>query len=99
MRVLKMICNALALVGIEVPCSSSIFLTVLAIHIPAGIICVLAGLVALLSKKQPGRHPKLGTIYYWSLSVVFVSATVLAGLRWAEDYYLFILGTLAFTAA
>ncbi len=94
-----MICNALALAGIEVPCSSSIFLTVLAIHIPAGIICVLAGLVALLSKKQPGRHPKLGTIYYWSLSVVFVSATVLAGLRWAEDYYLFILGTLAFTAA
>jgi hypothetical protein len=94
-----MICNALGLARIEVPCDSSIFLAVLAIHIPAGIICVLAGLVALLSKKQPGHHPKFGTIYYWSLSVVFVSASILAGLRWAEDYHLFILGTLAFAAA
>src|SRR5215207_8445457 len=99
MRVLEMICNALALTGIVVPCDSSIFLAMLAIHIPAGIICVLAGLVALLSKKQAGRHPKFGTIYYWSLSVVFGSASILAGIRWAEDYHLFILGILAFTAA
>src|SRR5215207_9737685 len=99
MRVLEMICNALALTGIEVPCDSSIFLAILAIHIPAGVICVLAGLVALLSKKQPGRHPKLGTIYYWSLSFVFVSASILAALRWAEDYHLFILGTLSFATA
>jgi hypothetical protein len=94
-----MICNVLTATGIEVPCDSSIFLAVLAIHIPAGIICVLAGLVALLSKKEAGRHPKFGTIYYWSLSVVFVSASILAGLRWAEDYHLFILGTLSFAAA
>jgi hypothetical protein len=40
-----------------------------------------------------------GTIYYWSLSVIFVSATILAVLRWAEDYHLFILGTLSFAAA
>ena len=94
-----MICNVLAAIGIQVPCDSSIYLALLAIHIPAGIICVLAGLVALLSKKQAGRHPKFGTIYYWSLSVVFGSATILAGLRWAEDYHLFILGILSFTAA
>jgi len=94
-----MLCNTLALTGIAVPCDSSIFLAILAIHIPSGIVCVLAGLVALLSKKQPGRHPKFGTIYYWSLSVVFVSASILAALRWAEDHHLFILGTLSFTAA
>jgi len=94
-----MICNALALTGIVVPCDSSIFLAILAIHIPTGMICVLAGLVALLSKKRPTRHPTFGTIYYWSLSVVFASASVLAGLRWAEDYHLFILGFLSFAAA
>src|SRR4026209_2488714 len=94
-----MLCNLLASTGIVVPCDSSVFLAVLAIHIPFGIACVLAGLVALLSKKQPGRHPKFGTIYYWSLSVVFVSASVMTSLRWAEDYHLFILGTLSFTAA
>jgi len=94
-----MLCNLLASTGIVVPCDSSVFLAVLAIHIPFGIACVLAGLVALLSKKQPGRHPKFGTIYYWSLSVVFVSASVMTSLRWAEDYHLFILGTLSFIAA
>lgn len=94
-----MICNALASAGIVVSCDSSIFLAVLAIHIPAGMICVLAGLAALLSKKQPGRHPKFGTIYYWSLSVIFASASIMARLRWAEDYHLFILGTLSFAAA
>ncbi len=94
-----MLCNALAVAGIRVPCDSPIFLAVLAIHIPFGIACVLAGLVAIVSKKQPGRHPTFGTIYYWSLSVIFVSASVLAALRWAEDYHLFILGTLSFAAA
>lgn len=94
-----MICNILARTGIFVPCDSSIFLAVLTIHIPSGIACVLAGLVALLSRKQPGRHPRFGTIYYWSLTVVFVSASVMVSLRWAEDYHLFILGTLSFTAA
>ena len=94
-----MICNALTLAGIAVPCDFSIFLAVLAIHIPSGIVCVLAGLVALLSKKQPGRHPKFGTIFYWSLSVLFVSASILAALRWTEDFHLFILGTLSFAAA
>ena len=94
-----MLCNLLASTGIVVPCDSSVFLAVLAIHIPFGIACVLAGLVALLSKKQPGRHPKFGTIYYWSLAGVFVSASVMTSLRWAEDYHLFILGTLSFIAA
>ena len=94
-----MICNILAATGIQVPCDSSIFLAMLAIHIPAGMICVLAGLVALLSKKQAGRHAKFGTIYYWSLSVVFVTASIMSALRWTENYHLFILGTLAFTAA
>src|SRR5512138_952382 len=94
-----MLCNALAIAGIEVPCDSAVFLTVLAIHIPFGIACVLAGFVAMLSKKQAGRHPTFGAIYYWGMAVIFVSASVLAALRWAEDYHLFILGTLAFAAA
>ena len=93
------LCNALAAAGIVVPCDSSIFLAMLAVHIPFGIACVIAGLVAMLSEKQPGRHPKFGTIYYWSLSVVFVSASVMASLRWAEFYHLFILGALSFASA
>jgi hypothetical protein len=93
-----MVCNPIVVAGFRVPCDSVIFLAILAVHIPFGTACVLAGLVAILSKKQPGRHPTFGTVYYWSLSVIFVSASILAVLRWAEDYHLFILGVLSFAA-
>ena len=53
----------------------------------------------MLSVKGRGRHSILGTIYYWCLSGVFVTASGLAAVRWSEDYQLFILGTLAFAAA
>jgi hypothetical protein len=52
-----------------------------------------------LSNKRPGQHPMFGTIYYWCLSAVFASATVLSAMRWADDYHLFILGMLSFAAA
>jgi hypothetical protein len=36
---------------------------------------------------------------YWCLVGVFVTASGLAALRWAEDYHLFVLGTVALAAA
>src|SRR5262245_10063293 len=53
----------------------------------------------MLSRKRPGRHPRFGTIYYYCLSVVFASAAIMSRMRWAEDYHLFILGTLSFATA
>ena len=38
-------------------------------------------------------------MYYWSLAALFATASVLAAMRWAEDYHLFILGALSFGAA
>jgi hypothetical protein len=92
------LCDLFAATGIFVPCNSSIFLAILAVHIPFGITAVIAGLVAMLSKKQPGRHPRFGMIYYWSLSVVFVSASIMVALR-PEFYHLFILGAFSFASA
>jgi hypothetical protein len=40
-----------------------------------------------------------GTIYYWSFSVMFVSATGLAMLHWTTDVYLFVIGAVAFGCA
>jgi hypothetical protein len=85
--------------GIEIPSTSPIFLTIVGLHILAGLACVVVGAVAMLSAKRPGRHPTFGTSYYWCLVVVFVSAAALAAMRWAEDYHLFILGLLSFAAA
>jgi hypothetical protein len=85
--------------GIPIPSDAPAFLAVLAIHVVAGLTCVLTGLVAMLSLKGSGRHPRFGTLYYWNLAVVFASMTVLSAMRWAEDYHLFILGILSFAAA
>ena len=52
-----------------------LFLTLLVVHVGAGLTCVLVGAVAALSEKRPGRHPIFGTIFFWALLVVFASST------------------------
>ena len=85
--------------GIEIPSTNPIFLAVVGIHILLGLGCVVIGAVAMLSPKRAGRHPRYGTIYFWCLAGIFVTASGLAVVRWAEDYHLFILGTLSFVSA
>src|SRR5450432_1912775 len=91
--------NAVIVAGIEIPSSNPAFLAVVVVHVLLGLACTITGIIAMLSAKRAGRHPLFGSIYFWCLSGVFVTASALAAVRWAEDYYLFILGTLAFAAA
>src|SRR5258705_10602086 len=84
--------------GIEVPSVSPVFLTMVAFHVVVGMACVITGLIAMLSKKRPGRHPTFGTIYYWCLAAVFASAPGLLALPRAGDYHSFILGAPSFGA-
>jgi len=91
--------TSIVVAGIEIPSSDPIFLSVVAVHVLFGLTCTITGIIAMLSQKRSGRHPRFGTIYYWCLMGVFVTASALAAVRWAEDYHLFILGTLAFGAA
>src|SRR2546423_6547338 len=72
------------------------FTVALAVHIAAGLTCVIAGALAATARKRPGRHPRAGTVYVAGLAVVFASATVLAGLRWTRDRHLFAIGVVAF---
>lgn len=85
--------------GIEIPSTSPVFLTIVGFHILLGLTSVVTGFVAMMSPKHRGRHTRFGTIYYWSLSAVFASATALSLMRWAENYHLFILGALSFATA
>jgi hypothetical protein len=91
--------DTIIIAGIEIPSVSPVFLTLVGIHVLLGIACVITGFMAMLSEKRRGRHPQFGTIYYWCLSAVFATAAFLSVMRWAEDYHLFILGALSFTAA
>ena len=71
----------------------------LAVHVLAGLACVLTGLAAMLAPKGLGQHARFGTLYYRGLVIVWVTMAALTAVRWAEDYHLFVLGTLALAAA
>jgi hypothetical protein len=85
--------------GIVIPSTSPTFLAAVGVHVLFGLASVVTGIVAMLSAKRPGRHPRFGTIYYWCLAAVFATAAGLSVARWAENYPLFILGALSFAAA
>jgi hypothetical protein len=85
--------------GIVIPSDSPVFLAIVGLHILLALTCVISGMIAMLSDKAPGRHPRFGTIYYWGIYGVFGTATALSALRWAEDYPLFLLGAASFAAA
>lgn len=91
--------HPIVIAGIEIPSDSPIFLAFIGLHVVIALICLVAGLAAMFSKKGVGRHSTFGSVYYWSLSLVFATATILSAMRWSEDYHLFILGALAFGAA
>lgn len=90
--------SGVVILGIPIPSSSPIFLSIIAIHVAAGLSCTVAGFVAMLAPKRAGRHPRAGAVYYWSLVVVLLSMTALALIRWPADNHLFALGVLSFGA-
>src|SRR5579862_3758649 len=85
--------------GIPIPSTHPAFLSIVGVHILLGLVCVVAGIAAMLSEKCQGNHPRFGTMYFWCLAGVFLTASGLAAVRWAEDAHLFLLGTLSFACA
>jgi hypothetical protein len=85
--------------GVPLPSDAPWFLAIIALHVAAGVTCVVAGLTAMLSRKQAGRHPAAGTIYFQSLLVVIATMAVVSAFRWSDDAKLFVLGALALAAA
>lgn len=82
--------------GLEIPDAGPVFLAALAAHVLAGLTCVVAGALAATARKRRGRHPRAGRVYLWGLGVVFVTATVMAVVRWREDAHLLAIATVAF---
>jgi len=87
------------ILGDEVGSAAPAFLAVLAVHVLAGLTAVITGAVAALVRKGSPRHVRAGRWYYRAITAVFATATALAAMRWAQDWYLLALGTAAFTAA
>jgi hypothetical protein len=76
-----------------------LFSVLLVFHVLAGMTCVATGAATALSPKRRGRHPVVGRVYVWGLATVFVTSSAMSALRWTEDAYLFVLGTLALGCA
>ncbi|HEV2271275.1 MAG TPA: hypothetical protein VGR92_17615 [Steroidobacteraceae bacterium] len=91
--------QSIIVAGLEISSRDPPFLASVGVHVLLGLTCTITGLIAMLSAKRPGHHPRFGSIYYWCLAGVFVTVSALAAVRWREDYHLFILGALAFAAA
>ena len=91
--------TASRILGDQVGSTAPVFLAFLAVHVTAGLTAVITGAAAALSRKGSPRHIRAGRWYYRAITVVFATATILAAMRWRQDYYLFIIGAVAFTAA
>jgi len=85
--------------GTDVGSTAPVFLAFLTVHVAAGLTAVIAGAAAALTRKGSPRHIRAGRSFYWAIAVVFATATILAAMRWRQDYRLFLIGAVAFTAA
>jgi hypothetical protein len=98
-RAIDLMDGSTTIAGLTIPSTSPWFLAIVGVHIVLGLACVFSGAGAMLMTKRRGRHSTAGTIYFWGLFVIFVSATALSLARWSEDRELFVLGALSFAAA
>jgi hypothetical protein len=91
--------TASRILGDEVGSTAPAFLAVLAVHVLAGLTAVITGAIAALARKGSPQHVRAGRWYYRAVAAVSATAAALAAMRWAQDWYLLVLGATAFTAA
>jgi len=65
------------------------------VHVPAGIAAVIAGLVAMLTRKGRLWHRRAGDVYLLAILVLFSSGAGLVLTRGPQFLHLFILGAMA----
>jgi len=91
--------NQFVFQGFEIPSDATIFLVILSIHVLAGTTCAISGIFGMFADKKRGLHTRCGKIYYTFLWIVFLTAIVIATLRFKEDFHLLILGTASLLSA
>jgi len=82
--------------GLPIPDAGPVFATDLAVHIGCGLTAVVGGVLAATARKRPGRHPRAGRVYLWALGGIFITATIMAVIRWREDRHLLAIAVVAF---
>jgi len=85
--------------GLDVPDIGPVFFAALGLHVAAGVTCLVSGALAATAHKQAGRHPRAGAVYLYGIGVVFVTASVMAIIRWEQDAHLFAIAAGTFSVA
>lgn len=67
---------------------------ILYFHVFAGSIALLSGAVSILSKKGKQLHRKSGSIYFWAMTLVFITGIIVAGYRF--NRFLFLIAFLSY---
>ncbi|HLZ61505.1 MAG TPA: hypothetical protein VKR06_31535, partial [Ktedonosporobacter sp.] len=75
------------------------FLLPLIVHVLAGQVCVITGIVTFSVPKRPRRHPRWGKRYLWAYTLVFLTASILSFQRWSLDAYLFFIALVGYGLA
>ena len=84
------------LFGIPIPSTDKVFIGIVIVHIIISLVAVATGVLAMLAQKTSARHKKNGNIYFWSISLSFVTVLILSFMRWPHNIHLLIIGTFAF---
>ncbi len=71
---------------------------VVALHVGAGLVSVVSGIVAMLSRKGGRVHVVAGRVYVGGITGLFATMIVLAATRWPHDNHLAVLGVIALGA-
>jgi hypothetical protein len=62
----------------------------LILHIIGGFIALITGFIASVTKKGGKRHRQAGRVYFWGMTIVFVTAVVIGAAR--GKWFLFMVG-------
>lgn len=68
----------------------------LIIHVIFATIALLSGALAIVLKSNMPKHKPVGRIYFWSMTVVFITATVISLVRHLQ--FLFLIGVFTYYA-
>ncbi len=72
-----------------------LFAVAVPLHVTAGLVSVVSGIVAMLSRKGGRVHIVSGRIYVGGIAGLFATMVVLAATRWPHDNHLAVLGLIA----
>lgn len=75
------------------------FTSMLMLHIAAGSVCLLVGIIAFSAKKEKGSHTISGEVYHASFILLVSTAVVMALFRWEESAALFYVAIFSYSLA